>query len=794
MFIRGYSASANISRCLFVLLIVQACIPAHAYNTNSVKIGNFLQGSPCGIAWIVDDSAAFVLDTGGPYVAGTAAPDDSYHLYRFTKGSAHLCFEWGRTGNNVVGRISTDAPVMLDLTLSSGWPKWSATTRPTEDGATQVAHAKSGTVHWALRTSPGPTSRPSASKVSVSVTPKVPLRFVAGLSHLPSFASIDKTLEFACCRYECQRPRAAGAAGDFVSAIADNLNNSRLYATDNHLVAHCVSRTWGKSADGFPYFEWDSFFNANLAAIDDPLIAQNTIRAIFSCQTKEGMVPNFGHWDGGASTDRSEPPVAALCIWKMHQRNPNDLNFLGEIYPKLVAYHNWWPKYRDAKKDGLLEWGTAAGDFQSAKFETGWDDNIHFTGALMKGNTMNCYAVDLCSMWSMDAHYLALIADALHKAGDAARFRQDETDMNRRINEKLWNAKLGIYCSRFWDDAETLNPVAPSAFGSGFDGEYFSDETLKTSAAKHHDDKLDFNWKDQPPIAPLKTGKNWSARWKTTFTPPSPGHYQFHVTADDGVRVIVNGKTVIDDWSVHVPREKTADVTYTDVKPIPIVIEYYQHEGGAEIHFSVSYFKPTHGAFLTRLTPMNFYPLSAGAADPQRARRVLAVLTDPKKFWGTYMLPTASRDDPDYHFQQYWRGDVWGPANYLVWPGIRRYATAHQATEFADHGRDLFMKNWLADGICSENFSSITGEHGGDAHYTWGALLNLIALENILDVDDSGQILLNGVQTKKISLHNIPILGRRYDVQTEPGSAALIRDGQIVLSATGTTVCTQTPP
>ncbi len=64
----------------------------------------------------------------------------------------------------------------------------------------------------------------------------------------------------------------------------------------------------------FPYFEWDSFFNGNLAAVDDPAIAKNTIRApFFPARVPEGMVPNFGHWNGGASMDRSEPPVAAAC-------------------------------------------------------------------------------------------------------------------------------------------------------------------------------------------------------------------------------------------------------------------------------------------------------------------------------------------------------------------------------------------------------------------------------------------------------------------------------------------------
>src|ERR1700760_2655293 len=110
--------------CLLVLVVIQGCATSHPRAADLVKIGNFLQSSPCGIAWIVDDSAAFVFDTGGPYTAGTAAPDDSYHLYRFTKDSAHVCFEWGRIGNNVVGRITTDAPVTLDASLSSGWPKW----------------------------------------------------------------------------------------------------------------------------------------------------------------------------------------------------------------------------------------------------------------------------------------------------------------------------------------------------------------------------------------------------------------------------------------------------------------------------------------------------------------------------------------------------------------------------------------------------------------------------------------------------------------------------------------------
>ena len=89
-------------------------------------IGNFLRSAPCGIAWIVDDCAAFILDTGGPYVAGTSAPDGSYHAYRFTYSDANILFEWGRVGDSVVGRLSSDKPVSLGLSLSSGWPGWAS--------------------------------------------------------------------------------------------------------------------------------------------------------------------------------------------------------------------------------------------------------------------------------------------------------------------------------------------------------------------------------------------------------------------------------------------------------------------------------------------------------------------------------------------------------------------------------------------------------------------------------------------------------------------------------------------
>ena len=252
--------------------------------------------------------------------------------------------------------------------------------------------------------------------------------------------------------------------------------------------------------------------------------------------------------------------------------------------------------------------------------------------------------------------------------------------------------------------------------------------------------------------------------------------------------MIVGGKKIIEDWGVHKSRESSANVDLMQGKTVPVVVEYFQHDGGSEVHVSVSEVVPPLGGFLTRLTPMNFYALSAGAPDTDRAKRTLAVLTNPSKFWGKYLLPTLAYDDPNYHEQEYWRGDIWGPTNYLTWVGIKKYASPPQIAEFADRSVELFMREWLSKGVCGENYLSTDGTQNHQAHYTWGALLNLIGLESIIDVDDSNQIVLNGCQTRTLTLTNIPLLGRVYSVKTSPGSAQLIRDGKVVLTATGTIV------
>jgi hypothetical protein len=140
------------------------------------------------------------------------------------------------------------------------------------------------------------------------------------------------------------------------------------------------------------------------------------------------------------------------------------------------------------------------------------------------------------------------------------------------------------------------------------------------------------------------------------------------------------------------------------------------------------------GRFSHHLSPTNFYPLIAGVASPEQAKEMIERhLLNPKEFWGTYVLPTIARNDPAFADQYYWRGNIWGPTNYLVYEGLNRYGQDKVALEFAERSYNLFMSDWQQIEHSNENYSPLGGSSGGDPHYTWGTLLCLIPLEQFID-------------------------------------------------------------
>jgi putative isomerase len=137
------------------------------------------------------------------------------------------------------------------------------------------------------------------------------------------------------------------------------------------------------------------------------------------------------------------------------------------------------------------------------------------------------------------------------------------------------------------------------------------------------------------------------------------------------------------------------------------------------------------GQFSHRLSPTNFYPLLAHAATPtQAASMVDRHLLNPEEFWGEWVIPSIARDDPAFKDQNYWRGRIWGPMNYLVYLGLENYDLAKVRNEFADKSYALFLKEWREHGHVHENYNAILGSGddvtSSDRFYHWGALLGYV--------------------------------------------------------------------
>jgi hypothetical protein len=194
------------------------------------------------------------------------------------------------------------------------------------------------------------------------------------------------------------------------------------------------------------------------------------------------------------------------------------------------------------------------------------------------------------------------------------------------------------------------------------------------------------------------------------------------------------------------------------------------------------------GRLSQRWAPTSFFPLIAGVAPRERAERMIREhLLNESEFWGQYVIPSIARNDPAYPDNDYWRGRIWGPFNFLVAEGLRRYRFDDEAAELAHKGLSIFLRNWREDGGVYENYNADTGR-GADVWnaarlYHWGGLLVLIAIEELIDVEPSGHLRFGSVKFPNAAVRNVRLGGAVYDVHLDSGLNAQ-RNGEPLLECT----------
>jgi putative isomerase len=135
------------------------------------------------------------------------------------------------------------------------------------------------------------------------------------------------------------------------------------------------------------------------------------------------------------------------------------------------------------------------------------------------------------------------------------------------------------------------------------------------------------------------------------------------------------------------------------------------------------------GTLVRIFGPEGWIPLWAGAASPEQARHVAAVIADPRKFATAMPFPSLAADDPRFSpVKGYWRGAVWIDQAYFALTGLRRYGYAAEADALALR---LVSK---AQGLAAQTpfhevYDPLTGDGLHAPNFSWSAAHFLMLLQ-----------------------------------------------------------------
>lgn len=124
----------------------------------------------------------------------------------------------------------------------------------------------------------------------------------------------------------------------------------------------------------------------------------------------------------------------------------------------------------------------------------------------------------------------------------------------------------------------------PKEEGTGLRGEYYDNIDLTGLVKTRIDKYIYFMWvSDFPPTSALKNDESYSVRWTGYIKPQYTAEYTFYVTRDNGVRLWIDNKLIIDKWNDQFNVTDTGKIVLQGNKKYDIKIEFYNNTGNGLI-------------------------------------------------------------------------------------------------------------------------------------------------------------------------------------------------------------------
>jgi PA14 domain/FG-GAP-like repeat len=137
-----------------------------------------------------------------------------------------------------------------------------------------------------------------------------------------------------------------------------------------------------------------------------------------------------------------------------------------------------------------------------------------------------------------------------------------------------------LLAAAYQANAILLLAPAPQGFEGPVSGEYFNSEDFQNRALTREESRIHFPYGAGSPAAEVQDD-GFSARWTGKVAAAFSEEYSFYTRSDDGVRLWVDGKLLIDQWRPMGVTEHTGKIALAAGRSYDFKLEYFDRGGGA---------------------------------------------------------------------------------------------------------------------------------------------------------------------------------------------------------------------
>lgn len=125
----------------------------------------------------------------------------------------------------------------------------------------------------------------------------------------------------------------------------------------------------------------------------------------------------------------------------------------------------------------------------------------------------------------------------------------------------------------------------------GFQAEYYNNVSLQGEPIVQIENNLDHFWQEGQEVVSGIRANNFSARYTTYYTANTDGEITFEIEADDGYKMFINDKEVLNAWQRNRWGARTYRQQLQKGQQYKINIEYWQGEGKANVRLRAGNFE-----------------------------------------------------------------------------------------------------------------------------------------------------------------------------------------------------------